>query len=253
MNLEKVRKPVENGGVDWDKGCNKSALWQGGTSLVNSSGGGVGWGIMGWWQKAQRRGQQWKLGLFLVLPRQEQWVTPGLVPCPSFLISPLLPRVKGDITTATTARVHSQTEASLDFQFVCLFSWLTIDRLYPTAHLQSAYQASFLQHITMATPFGSGILDIAGSFCFQQQAKGVLQPWAAPLPAWGSLLLQPPHLTTRAWLLQLPLALLGFFFPFLPLFLWLLETCPNDEHMGSSRSCTSPAGPRLSSETDNYC
>lgn len=72
MNLEKVRKPVENGGVDWDKGCNKSALWQGGTSLVNSSGGGVGWGIMGWWQKAQRRGQQWKLGLFLVLPRQEQ-------------------------------------------------------------------------------------------------------------------------------------------------------------------------------------
>lgn len=35
MNLEKVRKPVKNGGVDWDKGCNKNSLWHGGTSLLS--------------------------------------------------------------------------------------------------------------------------------------------------------------------------------------------------------------------------
>lgn len=35
MNLEKVRKPVKNGGVGWDKGCSKCAPWQGGPSLLS--------------------------------------------------------------------------------------------------------------------------------------------------------------------------------------------------------------------------
>lgn len=33
--FRKSEKPVKNGGVDWDKECNKSALWQGGTSLFS--------------------------------------------------------------------------------------------------------------------------------------------------------------------------------------------------------------------------
>lgn len=40
-----------------------------------------GLGDNGWGQEAQWRGQQWKLGLFLLLPRQEQRVPPRLVPC----------------------------------------------------------------------------------------------------------------------------------------------------------------------------
>lgn len=35
MNLEKVRKPVKNGEIDWDKGGNKSAPGQRGTSLLS--------------------------------------------------------------------------------------------------------------------------------------------------------------------------------------------------------------------------
>lgn len=107
----------------------------------------------------------------------------------SFL--PLLPWAQGDINTTTAAHVHPQTEASLGLHFVCFHGSPLID--YILQHISNLH-IRLPQHITMATPPGSGILDITGSLCFQQQARGVLQPRAAPLPASGALLLQLPHL-----------------------------------------------------------
>lgn len=65
----------------------------------------------------------------MVLPRQKEQVPPRLVLRPSFLPSPLLPRRKGDMNTATTARVDSQTEASLDLQRVCFHGSPLIDSI----------------------------------------------------------------------------------------------------------------------------
>lgn len=114
-------------------------------------------------------------------------------------------------------------------QPVCTPSWRQgwILRLFVSMahHRQTpSYSASPIcvpaspQHIAMATPPGSGILGITGSFCFHQQAKGG--------SSLGLLFCQPVHLfsfsfptsTPTAGLLQLPLSLRrSLYTPFLPL------------------------------------
>lgn len=196
MNLEKVRKPVRNGGIDCHKGCNRSVLWQGGTSLLSKvnpqwNRGEEGWGILGWWQKAQRRRQQGNLGLFLGLPRQELEF-PRLAPPPQ-------------LSSAARSRWHTHQHSSpcalpaggKAGSSGCLFPWLTTDRLHPTAHLQSACQPS------PAHCYGNpSWLRDAGHhwlFLLSPASQRRLQPRAALLPASASLLLQLPHLHPQGW------------------------------------------------------
>lgn len=166
------------------------------------------------WHKAQWRGQQKELGLFLVLPRQEQWVPPRLGPCPSFLTS-LLPRAQGDTSTGWHEHHHSthvHAHRHKPGSSVCLFSWLTIDRLCPPAHLQSAYQASsstlLWQHLLDQEYWTSLALSASSSKPKECSSLGLLLCQPVELFSFSF-----PTSTMRAWLPQPPLSLLGSFFP----------------------------------------
>lgn len=97
-----------------------------------------------------------------------------------------------------------------------LFLWLTIDRLYPRAHLQSAYQASS-STLLWQHPLDQGYWTSLALSAFSSKPE--------ECSSLGLLLCQPvelfsfsfPTSTTRAWLPQLPLSLLGScFFPVPP-------------------------------------
>lgn len=210
-----MRKPVKNGGVGWDKGCNKRSPWQGGTSLLSKG------------KPSVTRGRN---ELVAESPVEGTAKRTGAVPgaasaraasSPKAGSVSLHPHLSSAATGTGWHEHHHNSPCAFTDRHkpgfsVCLFLWLTIDRLYPPAHLQSAYQASsstlLWQHLLDQGYWTSLALSASSSKPKECSSLGLLLCQPVEL-----FFFSFPTSTMRAWLPQLPLSLLGsFFFPLRP-------------------------------------
>lgn len=166
----------------------------------------MGWGIMAEGRKPSEGDSSGNWGCSCCCQGKSSEFPQGW----SHVTSPLLPRAQ--TPPQEPMCIHRQRQA-----WGCsLFLWLTIDRLYPRAHLQSAYQASS-STLLWQHPLDQGYWTSLALSAFSSKPE--------ECSSLGLLLCQPvelfsfsfPTSTTRAWLPQLPLSLLGScFFPVPP-------------------------------------